>query len=409
MRILVSESTFNKIEKDFDESIRFDQQRSTYKWINDKKDIGVDTSLTQTNDGKITYRYMEQLLPHSQVISLNLYNIKNFNVTQALKHNISYFVSTPGPTELTPDKSIGDFKYYVAKHIVRLLGHKQIDPDVILTPQSSSQFNVDMSNIISQQYEKYHGKKLQIIPNAFIKTPENAKIDIEHGKEYLKRDLQNLYTTDTEKDIDEKLKSAVNKVYELVRIWQIEGKIGSYVKKVYELRKLQKYIGANRPEEKIPPCKQKKINEIQLAINDVVKLLETNVGMEDLKKAKQYYTHGTIRQTPKPFQIKGLPDGVRQSIYNLFSLSNKPDTCYSYKQKSGEEVSGVSKLIDQLKRNNKTIMIFDDNLSSGRTMDDAAYHLITQGINKENIVVVTLGIVKPSIYSKYSQFYRGLS
>ena len=87
------------------------------------------------------------------------------------------------------------------------------------------------------------------------------------------------------------------------------------------------------------------------------------------------------------------------------SLSKAADECYTY-NKGDETISGIAPFIDKLKRNNKTILIFDDNLSSGRTMDDAALHLIENGVNKDNIVVITLGVVPKSSYGKFSKYYK---
>jgi len=401
MKLIISEAHFQKLMKDFDESIRFSEKLGKYKWVNDKSEMGAYTSMTKRDDqGTAKFTATTQELPKSHVLAHNLFTIKNFNVTGALKHNKKY---TPKPKDLIPDDSIEDFKQHIGMYILKYLAHLKKDIDVILTPQSSSEFNTQITNIISDLYKKYYRKDVIVKPNAFIKTPENAKVDIEYGKEYMKSDIENLYQNAPEEKIERILQSSIQDVYDLVKTWQIEGKVEKYITAVYNLQNKQQDIIKGRFGE-IPPCKQRKVKEIQQEIYLILNLLETNVGKEHLKDTK-FYHYKKLSDEPKKFEIKSLPDGIRRSIYNLMSLSKEADECYTY-DKAGETISGIAPFIEKLKRNNKTILIFDDNLSSGRTMDDAALHLIENGVDKNNIVVITLGVVPKSGYGKFSKYYR---
>lgn len=65
------------------ESFKFDWKDQKYKWINDKSSYNANTSLTDKDENnKPRYRYTEKLLPKSDVISYNLFEINNFNVTR---------------------------------------------------------------------------------------------------------------------------------------------------------------------------------------------------------------------------------------------------------------------------------------------------------------------------------------
>lgn len=418
MKIIINEQAFKAITQDFDESFRFYKDGS-FRWKDDKKSEGFYTSMvTKDTDGKVRFTASDMTLPKSKVISHNLYNITKtnaFDITKALKHGQKIVNVTSDddekkkkskqvPINLIPHKSIPEFKEYVGKYILRYLSFIHKDIDVILTPQSSSKFNEDIANIIKSQYKEIYDKdNVTVYPNAFIKTPENVKLDIEYGTPYMKKDINALYYGETEDKIEKILQNAIKDVYDLAQIWQTEGKIDKYIKKVHELKNQQKTIQADR--DKIPPCKQRRVDEIQDEINLIINLLQKTTPPDILKKTKYFY-YGGLRNEPKPFQIKGLPDGVRKSIYNIYTLSQQLDKCPSFVRKSGETIKLNISLIETLKSKNKTILIFDDNISSGRTMDDAALFLINNGINKDNIVIITLGLVPASTYAKYSNFYR---
>ena len=72
---------------EFDESFKFDWKNNKYKWVDDKDDKNIDTAMVRKDEeGKPAYNFKKQLLPKSDIMSYNLFKIKNFNVTQSLKH-----------------------------------------------------------------------------------------------------------------------------------------------------------------------------------------------------------------------------------------------------------------------------------------------------------------------------------
>lgn len=419
MKILITESGIKNIMRDFDESLRF-YKDGTFRWIDDKNDTGMYTSMVKKDNDKVQFTANTTLLPKSQVIAHNLYDIKNFQVTKALKHGqrLIYLKNTDTekekksrqvPVNLKHHKSIDEFKEYVGKYIIRYLSHIQKDIDVVLTPESSSNFNTQIADVIKRLYKEYFKKDIRVENQAFVKTPETAKIDMEYGKEYMKQDIEKLYKDAPEDKIEKILQKSINDVYKIVATWQTEGKIKRYVDMVYNLIEQQKEIRKGR-KGKIPTCKQKRIDDIQKEIDLILNLLGQNTEKDILPDTKYFrkgHTQNTIlRDIPRKFEIKNLPDGIRKSLYRLYSLSQDVDSCYSYTNKSGETISGKTEFLTWAIQKNKTILIFDDNLSSGRTMDDSALYLIEKGVKKENIVVITFGSVPASSYSKFSQYYK---
>ena len=85
MNIIITESQFKTM---LNESFSFKWNDAQYKWNNDKEDRGANTSMTTRDDeDNLKYGYIDFLLPKSKIISHNLFNLKSFYITQALKHN----------------------------------------------------------------------------------------------------------------------------------------------------------------------------------------------------------------------------------------------------------------------------------------------------------------------------------
>lgn len=396
----------NLTEKMINDSIKFSWKNNKYYWVNDKDGSSIDTSMTKRDENnKAKYSFTEFVLPRTGVVSYNLYNIKSFYVTQALKHNkVKRYLSpdekekegvSKKTYELTPDKSIEEFKDFTAKYMVRILQSKGLDIDVILSPQSSSNFNADMINRTANFYQKITNKKVFTIPNAFIKNPKDIKVDTQNVRSNIKKEVQTYFKPNTPSDEVEKfIDFKIKDLYKQIEIWKVEEDIQPVMKEIYDLWIILEKTKEKRMWNK---NKDKVLLQISMEIRNLFQYIEDNFGINYLET--KYFFRGSFKpeEALNPWQIKHLSDGVRKSIYNIFKLTENFDYKYSYKQ-NDNVVHGVSKLINRLARNNKTILIFDDNLSSGATLDDACYSLINNGVNKDNIVVITLGKVPTSEY-----------
>lgn len=395
---------------EFDESFSFDWKNGTYKWVDDKEGKNIDTTMAKRDEsGVVQYNFQKKLLPKSEIMSYNLFKIKNFNVTQSLKHGKVTRTNSKDKSkstyELTPDKSISEFKKHTAKYISRLLSKLGYNIDVVLTPQSSSGFNGEIADLIAEIYDKLYNKKIHVYKNAFQKSPENITIDKNNIKKNLRPEIEKYAPANTpEKQINKYIKDAIEKLKHDISIWKIESDMYPTIKNIYKLYDDLHTIENSRKWQR---TKEIEMKEIILEIDRLLNYIKTNFGEDYI--STRFFKYGKLKNEKdvKPWQIKNLSDAVRRSINNVFIISKDLDKEYTYKTKEGELLAGRTSFIENLKRNNKTILIFDDNVSSGATLDDICMHLINSGVNKDNIAVVTLGTVPASLYNRNtSRLYK---
>jgi phosphoribosylpyrophosphate synthetase len=84
----------------------------------------------------------------------------------------------------------------------------------------------------------------------------------------------------------------------------------------------------------------------------------------------------------KDFQIKSIGDRERRSIEGLFEIN--------------PEYNGI-----QQKLVGKSVLVFDDNISSGATLDDICLTLQRIGVKK--VIPVTLAIIPKTIYGAHER------
>ena len=401
MKIVLSEGQFNNLM----ESMRFDWKNGTYKWVNDKKDTNINTSLTRkAEDDTAEYGYKIKELPRSKVLTYNLFDIKSFYVTQALKHNkVKRYLNKPTErgkksemVNLKPDKSIKEFKEYTVRYIIRLLNRSGFDVDVILSPQSSSNFNDEMIKLIGSTYSSTNNKPGIIIKsNAFIKNPGGAVIDKSKLTQNLTKEIGAYEQGLSDREFKVVLQTKIKEVYYMVGLWKIESDIEPSIRKIVELNRMLNMIQSNKGTS---PDMLMHTKILEKHLNKMKIDMEKMYG-QSLFDTK-FFKYGKLRPEKdiKQWQIKNISDYVRKSLSNLFMLTKELDKPYSY-EKNTKTITGQSNFIDRLRRNGKKILIFDDNISSGTTLDDICSSLIKQGIKKENLMVITLGLVKHSIYN----------
>jgi hypothetical protein len=81
----------------------------------------------------------------------------------------------------------------------------------------------------------------------------------------------------------------------------------------------------------------------------------------------------------KDWQIKSLEDTERKALQGIFT----PNPIY-------KKIENIVK--------GKTIVVFDDNISSGATLDDVALELLNLGAKK--VIPITLGVIDPTVYRR---------
>ena len=145
----------------------------------------------------------------------------------------------------------------------------------------------------------------------------------------------------------------------------------------------------------------KNIEDTKQRIKDAKKAIGMSKGKEKFVKYVDPKDIGGIDVEGKgkkiararDFEIKSLDDKTRKAIENLFTLN---DDLSKYKTSTGEEIYGVP-IEDKIK--DKNIVIFDDNISSGATLDDMCLTLLKNGAKK--VLPITMAIIPPTVYGNH--------
>ncbi len=268
-----------------------------------------------------------------------------------------------------------------------------------MTPQSSSNFNIEITNLLRQYYLTHENKNILTVPNSFQKTPENITIDPDALEQNIKMDVAKYVPSSASEEFQDEIQRRINEIYDNINLWKIESDIEPVIVK---LRRGEMWIKEFLSKKKLTRKELQSVRTIQSSIQRLHNELHEKYG-DIYRKTKHFrdrrYQNLKSPEEIRPWQIKKIADASRKALSHIFSLTKEFDIPYEYNDITGNKVTGVSKFIDRLKRNNKTILIFDDNMSSGATLDDICNTLIESGVNKDNIIVITLGIVPPSIYN----------
>jgi hypoxanthine phosphoribosyltransferase len=313
----------------------------TFKFTPGKNDTDV-TSTEIFNDDK-KFKYHEVLLPKSGVMSYNLYKISDMRISKALKHPQKF--KDIEKREIDFD-SIDKFMKRTSLYINMILKNNPID--IITYPQSSSEFNKDMVDYIMKRYKDSPG--IKCIPDLMTKNIRNVYVNYTIAKE--------LGLSDAD----------INKLRHDVENWKEDAK-------VYELRlqidQLNDYIAYHTGKRGRPSNEIKNKKELVKNLEEQIKILRK--GRRGRDKTK------TSDGRAKNFEIKSIEDKRRRSLEGLFGIN--------------PELSGI-----QQNLKGKHIVIFDDNISSGATLDDICLELQKYGV--ASILPITLAIIPKTVYGE---------
>lgn len=307
-------------------------------------DRKADTRIFNDNSNELNVRKV--LLPKSKIMSFNLYQINNMDVNRALKHkekmdgtSISWYDDNTNYTN-----TIQHFIKRSCLYIKRIIGNNPVD--YITYPQSSSNFNSLMTTTLLNMYPNSEGIKL--IPQMLVKNVRGIFVNTEVAKEI---GLSN----------DE-----IHQLMHRVEKWKKDEDIRDLRREIEVLKKevaeTLKNRGRGRPSKEF-------LNKQQLIYLNKQKIS----ALRGKGRDSTVDDNGNI----KDFQIKSLDDRTRRAIEGLFTIN-------------------PNYLSLQTKLRGKTIILFDDNISSGATMDDLC--LLLQRYGVANIIPITLGTISPTIY-----------
>lgn len=313
----------------------------TFKFTPGKNDTDV-TSTEIFNDDK-KFKYHEVLLPKSGVMSYNLYKISDMRISKALKHPQKFKEIENREIDFN---SIDKFMKRTSLYIHSILKDNPVD--IITYPQSSSEFNKDMVDYIMKRYKNSPG--IKCIPDLMTKNIRNVYVNYTVAKE--------LGLSDED----------INRLRHDIENWKEDAK-------VYELRvqidQLNDYIAYHTGKRGRPSNEIKNKKELVKNLEEQIKILRK--GRRGRDKTK------TADGRAKNFEIKSIEDKRRRSLEGLFGIN--------------PELTGIQQDIK-----GKHIVIFDDNISSGATLDDICLELQKYGV--ASILPITLAIIPKTVYGE---------
>lgn len=307
-----------------------------FRFTPGKNDTNTDTTIFDDNGN---FKVNMVKLPKSGIISYNLYKITNMQISRALKHADEDGIVYDKP-------SIDSFMKRTALYIKHIIGNRPVD--IITYPQSSSAFNRNMVDYLMKLFPNTEG--IKIVPNMLIKNVNTVYVNTDVAKQVGLTDDEIHY-----------LQSRVEK-------WRKDESLRDLRRRIEELEneimavKNQRKRG--RPSKEFT-TRQELLNNLKQQVPLMRRGMKGRDGTVD--------KNGSV----KDFQIKSIGDKERRSIEGLFQIN--------------PEYNGI-----QQKLRGKNIVIFDDNISSGATLDDMSIRLMELGV--KSILPITLAVIPKTVY-----------
>ena len=340
------------------------------------------------------FNYYPQKLEKSGIDSINLYKFGDIRISKLLKHPDEFKsgIHTNGKEMKIDEESIDKFFKRSALYIRSIIKELDFDVDIITYPNSSSKFNEILTDYVMAGYKNKDDKNfnsIKVMPKLLNKSINTVIVNRDRAKE--------LGMTDEE----------INKLEHKIESWKKQ------YKDIYPIRlQLDQmidtlisyragFVGKKGRRPKDYFTLMKNIEDTKQRIKDAKKAIGIGKGKEKFVKYVDPKDIGGIDvegngkkiARARDFEIKSLDDKTRKAIENLFTLN---DDLSKYKTSTGEEIYGVP-IEDKIK--GKNIIIFDDNISSGATLDDMCLTLLKNGAKK--VLPITMAIIPPTVYGKH--------
>jgi len=347
-KVIITEQQYKNIilqlnENEQDEGFGFQNNNgiTTMKYL-PNKNSKADTHMFDDNKN---FKYNITVLPKSGVTSINLYDITaGSQVTRPLKHHQTDDPRNPQPVEF--DKSMDQFFSKTISYIYHIIRNKSID--YMVSPQSSSTFNKDILTKVKAKFGNTVG--IQVIPELLQKDIKQIYVNVDIAKE--------IGLTDQE-------------------IYELQSKIEKW-KRDEDIRKVRKEI--EQLKQEVSQMVTGKRGRPSAELVNKRNLIQNKTEQIPLLRKGQKGVDPTIRNGKvRDWQIKSLDDKTRKAIENIFSIAPAyQNKLYKFK--------------------GKNIFVWDDNISSGATLDDIC--LTLQKIGANEITAMTLGVINPTKYGK---------
>ena len=352
-----------------------------------------DSKLNNTKifaNGTKEFKYYVQPLPKSGIDSINLYKLGQISIQKLLKHPEEYKAGKYTKEKFDIDEeSIERFMKRSALYIRSIIRKLDFDVDIITCPPSSSGFNEKLIKYVMSGYSE---GSIKCIPNLFLKDIRTVVVNRQRAKDLGMTDEE----IDKLEDTIESWKKQYQDIFPMrILLDQLCDELMTYRSNL-PVRKGRKPHDYNVLTKKIMKMREdirQKKAELDIGNKEkFVQYVENEELADILRKLgdKDYKYKKDVRTVPRSrdFEIKSLDDKTRKAIENLFTLN---DDLSKYKTSSGEVIWGIP-IEDRIK--DKNIVLFDDNISSGATLDDMCLTLLKHGA--KSVLPITLAIIPES-------------
>lgn len=350
------------LENVYDEGVRYktnaDGTKTAYfdPYYNNSSNNYADTRIFK--DGTKEFKAIRKKLPKTGVLSVNLYDLRSDrNISKTWKHSMDKD-KNPVIQDASMDILFKRSIIYATSLIKRYLP----DVDYILIPQSSSDFNKKVGMSISEHLG--NGSDYTYFkPDIFVKSVKDIEIDY---------DWINRSTDNIDKLTPSELETLKRRIFKWINVDEQVRTLYSEIKKLND--EINKVI-ALKSEKRGRPTKF--VSDRKNAIKDKQQQIDT-ILQHNIGRPIQYVDdEGNV----KSWEIKREEEKIRKAIKGFMQLNPK-----------------YNNYINKFK--GKKIVIFDDNISSGATMDDCCLCLQKIGVNLKDILVITFGVMQPTVYAR---------
>ena len=318
------------------------------------------------------FAYNVMILKKTNVKVINFFNLDQ-EFSKVLKKGEFTFITQNKELDKLLNHVVTEFinkdrflrKIYL--YFVDIVNRNLPNVDMIVIPHSSSNFNKEFLKNIKH---RFISTALYVDESFFKKNIYNIEID----EEWLKT-ADDIYRYD-EKDL-EKFKKTINywkTVHEPKR--EIRRKVDEIVYEIEEIIKKRKETRGRKSN------RLKELQNMQIELENLIKSMPSLPGKDP--------TIDKYGKT-KEWQIKNIGERQRLAIKNFMDFN------YGAQSELGN-LKKRKNIISDLK--GKKVVIFDDNISSGATLDDMCRKLIDSGVNKEDILCVTLGVMSHTEFER---------
>lgn len=331
-----------------------------------------DYLLKYKDDINKAFAYQIIILKKTNVKVINFFNLDQ-EFGKILKKGEFTFISQNKELDRLLSHTVTEFinkerflrKIYL--YFVDIVNRNLPDVDMIIIPESSSNFNKEFLKNVKH---KFISSALYVDESFFKKNVYNIEID----EEWLKT-ADEIYKYD-EKDL-EKLKRTIKNwktVHEPKR--ELRRKVDLITSEIEDILNKRKDTRGRKSN------RLKELEQMQNELEELIKSMPSLPGKDP--------TIDKYGKT-KEWQIKNIGERQRLAIKNFMDFN------YGAQSELGN-IKKRKNIISDLK--NKKVVIFDDNISSGATLDDMCKKLIDYGVSSENILCVTLGVMSHTEFEK---------